>query len=400
MRQVDVAIVGGGLAGSVAAAMLGRAGVSTALIEPHRIYPPDFRSEKIDEAQLRLLQRTGLDEAVLRAATPTDELWIARFGRLVERRRMPQYGIFYDTLVHAIRSQVPESVEALEAKATSISSGRDRQVIALSTGEEISARLIVLSTGLNNGLRHTLGMERDELSKCHSISLGFMVRPVGGATFRFPALTYYAEKSTQRSAFFTVFPIGSKMRSNMFVYRSSRDPWLEELRRSPEQAILGALPGLRKFTGEFEVEGLRIRPVDLYRIRGCERPGVVLIGDAFSTSCPAAGTGINKVLTDAERLCNLYIPRWLATPGMGAEKIAAFYQDPAKKACDAASYVKAYYLRSFSIDNGLRWRAHRGFKFIGQLAVGRISQLIREDPSTQLGRGAGTGDAPVLDGRI
>ena len=58
--------------------------------------------------------------------------------------------------------------------------------------------------------------------------------------------------------------------------------------------------------------------------------GVVLVGDAFATSCPAAGTGTGKVFTDVERLCNVHIPRWLATPGMGADKIAAFYDDPVK----------------------------------------------------------------------
>ena len=47
----------------------------------------------------------------------------------------------------------------------------------------------------------------------------------------------------------------------------------------------------------------------------CRKAGVVLIGDAFATSCPAAGTGARKVLTDVERLCNVYVPKWLATPG-------------------------------------------------------------------------------------
>ena len=46
MRYTDIAIVGGGLAGSIAAAMLGRAGISAVLIDPHPVYPPDFRVEK------------------------------------------------------------------------------------------------------------------------------------------------------------------------------------------------------------------------------------------------------------------------------------------------------------------------------------------------------------------
>lgn len=43
MRETDILIAGGGLAGSTAAAMLGRAGFSVVLVDPHSVYPPDFR---------------------------------------------------------------------------------------------------------------------------------------------------------------------------------------------------------------------------------------------------------------------------------------------------------------------------------------------------------------------
>ena len=32
-------------------------------------------------------------------------------------------------------------------------------------------------------------------------------------------------------AYLTLFPIGTRMRANLFVYRSFDDPWLRELRR-------------------------------------------------------------------------------------------------------------------------------------------------------------------------
>jgi 2-polyprenyl-6-methoxyphenol hydroxylase-like FAD-dependent oxidoreductase len=47
MKYTDIAIIGGGLAGSTAAAMLGCAGIPTILIDPHPTYPPDFRGEKL-----------------------------------------------------------------------------------------------------------------------------------------------------------------------------------------------------------------------------------------------------------------------------------------------------------------------------------------------------------------
>ena len=99
-----------------------------------------------------------------------------------------------------------------------------------------------------------------------------------------------------------------------------------------------ALPRLRRITGEFAVAGdVKIRPVDLYVTTGYRQPGIVLVGDAFATTCPVTGTGTDKVFTDVDRLCNVHIPAWLATDGMGEDKIAAFYDDPVKQACDAWS---------------------------------------------------------------
>jgi len=86
---------------------------------------------------------------------------------------------------------------------------------------------------------------------------------------------------------------------------------------------------------------MRREPVDLCVTTGYRQAGVVLIGDAFATSCPAAGTGTNKVLTDVERLCRGHIGRWLASGGMDADKIADFYDDPVKLACEEHSLAKA-----------------------------------------------------------
>src|SRR5712691_9950043 len=193
MRHTDIVIAGGGLAGSTAAAMLGRAGLGVVVVDPHAVYPLDFRCEKIDGPQLRILRKTGLADAVLRAATYDGEVWVARFGRLVEKRPSDQHGILYHTLVNTVRAEIPACAEFICAKVTGIAASPDRQRVTLSSGEEISARLVVVANGLNIGLRHMLGMDREILSACHSITIGFDIEPVHRSTFDFPALTYYAE---------------------------------------------------------------------------------------------------------------------------------------------------------------------------------------------------------------
>ena len=377
MRYTDVAIVGGGLAGSTAAAMLGRAGVSALLIDPHAVYPRELRCEKLGGEQLELLRKTGLADATLRATTLDGAVWEARFGYVVAKRPSDQHGVMYDTLVNTMRAQISGDVDTILAKASAVSNSAERQRIVLSNDEEISARLVVLANGLNVGLRYSLGINRRVISECHSVTLGFNVEPLGRAAFAFPALTYWPKRSSSRMAYLTLFPIDGAMRANLMVYRDMTDPWLPAFRRAPEQAMLAMMPGLENMMGEFRVLGpVQIRPADLCVTEGHLQPGIVLVGDAFSTSCPAAGTGTTKVFTDVERLCNVYIPRWLATDGMGETKIAEFYSDPEKAECEAQSLAKAYCLRSLSIENGLSWRAQRWARFILRLSEG-VSRTIR-----------------------
>jgi 2-polyprenyl-6-methoxyphenol hydroxylase-like FAD-dependent oxidoreductase len=372
LRHTDIAIAGGGLAGSLAAAMLGRAGIDAVLIDPHPAYPPDFRCEKLDLFQLKTLQLTGVANAALQASTPDHDCWVARSGRHIDT--LPgehQRGILYDTLVNTVRSQIPANTEKIIGKVTDIAPGPDRQTVILANSEEISARLVVMSTGLNIGLQHKLGISRRILSPAHSISIGFDMEPVGRSAFPFSALTYFSERPRNRMAYFTTFPIGSTMRVNLFDYRDLDDPWHKQLREAPQDTLFALWPGLRNLTGDFHVPGfIKIRPVDLYVSEGHRQDGIVLVGDAFSTSCPAAGTGARKVLVDVERLCNVHVPTWLATPGMSEKKLASFCADPVKQACDAFCLRKAFELRSCSINPGLQWAAMRAAKFVYQFAKG------------------------------
>jgi len=387
MRETDILIAGAGIAGSTAAAMLARAGHDVILIDPHPAHPPDFRCEKLDRSQIEILKKTGLAEAVLKVATPDRSLWVARFGHLVDKREGAQCGILYHSLVNTIRAEV-RGATFITAKVTAVSTSPDRQIVTLSTGEEISARLFVLANGLNISLRHKLGIDRKLLSENHSVSIGFDIKPVSRPAFDFSALTYYSEGPETRIAYAAFFPIGATTRVNLFVYRDMQDPWLRQFREAPKQTMLAAMPKLERLLGACEVDGLvKIRPVDLYVTEGHRQPGVVLIGDAFATSCPAAGTGAGRALMDVERLCNVHIPRWFAGPGMGRDKIATFYDDPIKRAYDFACTKKAYALRSFSIDRGLLWSVQRCAKFILHWLIGASRQVRRIVQTKELGNG-------------
>jgi 2-polyprenyl-6-methoxyphenol hydroxylase-like FAD-dependent oxidoreductase len=101
---------------------------------------------------------------------------------------------------------------------------------------------------------------------------------------------------------------------------------------------------------------------------GVLQPGIALVGDAFSTACPVSGTGAAKALLDAERLCNVYVPAWLATPGMGVEKIAQYYNDPDKRRSDTHSLRTSVFAKRAALGEGLLWTAFRWSYFAGAQA--------------------------------
>jgi len=359
VRETEIAIVGGGLAGSLAATMLGRAGRDVTLIDPFDACRPDFRAEKLEAAHVDALRRAGVLDEVLPAAVRYQDIWVARLGRLAEVKRIEEYGIEYSALVNRLRSLVPGRVAFLQRKVTDAALSNERQILTLSGGEQVAARLVIGASGVMPGLAG----RRREISRCHSVSIGFDLET---AQWPFDALTYFGEGPVHRVAYLTLFPLPSGVRANLFVYRELNDPWLRRLREAPAGAIAECLPGLASFTGTLRIKGaVKIRPVDLVATDDVVRPGVALVGDAFSTACPVSGTGAAKALIDVERLCNVHVPGWLSTGGMGAEKIARYYGDPHKRRSDTHSLRTSIFAKRAALGEGLLWTALRWGYYAG-----------------------------------
>jgi 2-polyprenyl-6-methoxyphenol hydroxylase-like FAD-dependent oxidoreductase len=362
VRETEIAIVGGGLAGSLAAVMLGRGGHAVTLVDPFAACRPDFRCEKLEEAHVAALRRAGVLEEVLPAARRYENIWVARLGKLAEIKPIVEYGVEYSALVNRLRGLLPRDVSYVESKVTALSLTQERQTLTLTNGEQISARLVI---GANGVMADLIGKRR-EISRCHSVSIGFDVESNG---WPFDGLTYFGEEPAQRTAYITLFPLPSGGRANLFVYRELNDPWIRRVRDNPAAVIAETLPGLARFTGLLRVAGpMKIRPVDLVATDNLLQSGVVLIGDAFSTACPVSGTGAAKALVDAERLCNVYVPQWLATPGMSVEKIAQFYHDPEKLRSDAYSLRTSLFAKRAALGQGLLWTAFRWSYYAGSQA--------------------------------
>jgi 2-polyprenyl-6-methoxyphenol hydroxylase-like FAD-dependent oxidoreductase len=372
----DVAIVGGGLAGSLAAAVLARAGHRVALVDKRAIYPDEFRVEKIGGHQLELLRKLGFLDALEDVACRYDQVLNIREGKVVDVSVGRAYGFPYADLVAMARRQIPDPTSLIVDEVTAIGTSDDVQHLELASGRRVTARLVVVATGMAGVLGYKLGIRRRVLAERHSVSFGFTIARKDSSPFDFEALTCYGERTADGIDYLSLFPVRTGMRANLFMFRDPTDPIMRELRRGPEATVLRLLPGLRSYLGDFRVtDRVQNWVMDLTIVEGHLQPGIVLIGDAFQTNCPAAGTGVARLLVDVDRLCTEYVPQWLVTAGMGLDKISQFYADRDKIAADQQSLKMARFRQALTSRNDLGWDVRRRLHFLRRSLAHRVDQM-------------------------
>ena len=360
MIQRDVVIVGAGLAGSTAAVLLARQGLKVTLVDPRKEFPPLFRAEKIEADQADLLRKFDLLEAVKPRTRIIREIVRAKDGRIRHRHQVEQFGISYQDIVNQVRSQIPAEVDFRIGRVQSISADPQNPRVVLADGEEYSARLVLLCSGVGSNLQAQLGIEKNMVADELSMAFGFVIARADGGGFPFDAVTYRTSSVRDHIGYLTLFRIGEILRGNFFVYWSAKGAETQAFMRSPQAELDRLLPGLRNVLGDFAIQGrVEACRIDLYRLKDCVRPGVVMVADTYQSVCPSSGMGLSKVLTDVDVLCNTCIPAWLASPGIDVDKVKQFYDDARKREVDDEALNRALRSRRMGTDRSLPWQARR-----------------------------------------
>ena len=347
-----IVVIGAGMAGSLLSLVLGRAGYPVTLIDLKREPASDFRNEKLGIDQIERLTRLGV------LACFEEACWGDNAAG-ADGVPLKDCGARYDRWIARVRAAMPDAVTFVEGKVDHIETSAGQQAVTLSSGETITARLAALATGRGERLRAALGVTRTIVSDKHSICLGFSVAKRADPSREMAAQICYGQLG-DRIAYVTIFPMLEEVRVNIFSYRDADDPWIRQMRADPIGVLTRTLPETRAaLTGREVVRQLEVRGTDLYAVSGHVQDGVVLLGDAFQTTCPSSGTGVTRILNDVERLAQSHIPSWFATPGVASDKIGAFYADPIKQAVDTDGMRRSIRGRKATLGTAPYWRARR-----------------------------------------
>lgn len=343
---VDVIVVGAGFAGVLIAHNLARQGISVLVLDRAPAYPNVLRAEKIEIDQAAVLRRLGALDCRLPCAQPVGQTVNFSRERHEPHDTREQYGIDYRETVNNMRERLLTGVEFRVEEIQGIRSSEQTQTVRTRSGQILECRLLILATGGNAKLLAALGLHRHVDASLRSLTFGFDVVARDGGTPRVTGFNYFPDATHDRVDYLTLFPVGSRVRANLFTQWQPRSSEFKRMSTSPEDVLARNFPRLEENIGPFRIGGkLQFFSTQFYRLARSRVAGVVVVGDEYQSVCPATGTGLSKVLNDSALLVEHWVPAWLSTPGMGASKIRQFYADPAKRAVDDDALDRWRYYR-------------------------------------------------------
>ena len=319
--NVDIAIVGGGLAGGCMARALDHKGLSVALIEPRAPRPLpaagfDSRVYALNPRSARCLENWGVWPRLARErVAPVQEMLVFgddgsskiefsayrngvfQLAAIVEDSNLQQ--ALSGSLERQADLALLNGVECLRVDWTDSAA-----VHALSGGAELHARLVVAADGAESSLRSQAGIEADVREYGHKgVVANFQVE----RSHRNVAYQWF-----RKDGVLALLPLPQDQMSMVWSTADAHAQALlamtgDELARSAADAASHKL-GIMRPTGPAAAFALR-----RLRAKRLIAPRLALLGDAAHQVHPLAGQGLNLGIADAEFLAEVIRARGLET---------------------------------------------------------------------------------------
>ncbi|MCK5931739.1 MAG: UbiH/UbiF family hydroxylase [Fulvimarina manganoxydans] len=305
MERREIAVVGGGLAGTATAIALARAGFDTILLAPPA--PTDFRSTALIGASMDFLDRIDLagpikakgeSLAVMRLVDDTGRLFRAPTieFRASEIDR-PAFGTnILNADLAALIDEAVDQTDRLERRAVAASgveADRDGAVVTLADGGKIAVSLVVAADGRRSVMREAAGIKTRDWRY-----------PQTALVFNIGHDVPHDQISTEfhtKTGPFTQVPLPGRRSAIVWVEKPDLaelyvDVKTEKLERIVEEKMHSILG---RVTIESEIQAFPLSGASVDRLTG-ER--LALVGEAAHVFPPIGAQGLNLGLRDCQAL--------------------------------------------------------------------------------------------------
>lgn len=306
-QHFDLAVVGGGPAGLAAAIALADAGARVALIAP-RPSVDDWRTTALLGASVDFLERHGVWSGLRAVAAPLRHMRLIDASSRLFRapdvtfdareigRDLFGYNVANGPLVAALSDAVAArsgGIVRYEALFQALGHAEGGERLSLSSGETVTASLVVAADGRNSGVRQAAGID----VKSWSYPQEALVLAL---THREPHHDTSVEFHTEAGPF-TLVPHGPGRSSLVWMDR----PEVIERMAGLDDAALALEIERRSGSawGTMTIDSPRQRwPISGFRARQLAAGRVVLVGEAAHGFPPIGAQGFNLTLRDIAKL--------------------------------------------------------------------------------------------------
>lgn len=314
MNRFEVAVVGGGLAGQIAALAIARSGRRVVLLAP-AAPQADRRTTALMDQSIRFIERLGLWDDMADSAAPLSTMQIIDGTKRLLRAppvafRASEVGLqaFGYNFPNAAMAPVLAGALAVEPNATVVASAvtqiaqndsDDELILTLDDGSDIAASFVVGADGRKSCVRQSAGIDVRTWSY-----------PQTALVLNFGHERPHRNVSTEfhtESGPFTQVPLPGNRSSLVWVMKPAdaeacRDLAGEKLSRMVEDRMQSLL-------GKVEVEdGVQAWPLSGMMAKSFGKGRFALVGEASHVFPPIGAQGLNLSLRDIMALVDILAP--------------------------------------------------------------------------------------------